>query len=43
VRVPEEAAVGNGKVVLSFPAWKEGGVAPASVELPLKGPEKEQP
>jgi hypothetical protein len=40
VRVPEEAAAGNGTVILSFAAWKEGGIAPAAVELPLKGPEE---
>jgi hypothetical protein len=26
-------------VRLSFPAWKEGKVAPASFEIPVDGPE----
>jgi uncharacterized protein (TIGR03067 family) len=37
VRVPNEAGKGNAKVTLSFPDWKEGRVAPATVEVPLLG------
>jgi hypothetical protein len=35
VRVPEEAGLGTAKVVLSFAAWKEGNVAPGTVEVPI--------
>jgi hypothetical protein len=37
VRVPEKATNGTVKVRLSFAAWKEGKVAPATVEVPLRG------
>jgi hypothetical protein len=33
VRVPEEAGEGKVKITLSFPAWKEGNVRPATFEL----------
>jgi hypothetical protein len=32
VRVPEEVAAGKAKVVLSFAAWKDGNVQPATLE-----------
>jgi hypothetical protein len=40
VRVPDEAGLGQAKVTISFDAWKEGQVAPTTVELPVV---KEQP
>jgi hypothetical protein len=36
VRVPKEAGQGKAKVRLSFDAWKEGGVAPATFEIPIE-------
>jgi hypothetical protein len=36
VRAPDEAAKGKAKVTLSFPAWKEGKVAPATFEIPIE-------
>ena len=36
VRVPEEAGSGKAKVTFSFDAWKEGKVAPSTVELPIE-------
>jgi hypothetical protein len=36
VRVPPEAATGNARVTVSFPAWKEGNVAPATFEVRIK-------
>lgn len=33
MRVPEEAGLGNAKVTLSFAAWKEGKVAPVTLEV----------
>jgi hypothetical protein len=38
VRVPKAAGEGNAKVRLSFPAWLEGKVAPAVIDLPMVGP-----
>jgi hypothetical protein len=35
VRVPAEAGKGKAKVKLSFDAWKEGKVAPATFEVPV--------
>jgi hypothetical protein len=35
VRVPKEAGKGKAKVTLSFDAWKEGKVAPATFEVPV--------
>jgi hypothetical protein len=35
VRVPADAGKGKAKVTVSFPAWKEGKVAPATFELPI--------
>jgi hypothetical protein len=35
VRVPKEAGKGKAKVKLSFDAWKEGYVAPATLEIPV--------
>jgi hypothetical protein len=37
VRVPDEADEGKVKVTLSFPAWKEGKVRPATFELEPEG------
>lgn len=39
VRVPTNAGLGKAKVTLSFEAWKEGRVAPSTVELPVVKPE----
>jgi hypothetical protein len=39
VRVPDEAGVGTAKVTFSFDAWKEGKVAPSTVEIPVVKPE----
>ncbi|HJT75746.1 MAG TPA: hypothetical protein VJ739_00955 [Gemmataceae bacterium] len=38
MRVPEEAGKGKAKVTVSFDAWKEGHVAPATFEVPLAEP-----
>jgi hypothetical protein len=38
VRVPEEAGHGKAKVTYSFEAWKEGRVAPTTMEIPVTGP-----
>jgi hypothetical protein len=35
VRVPAEAAAGKARVTVSFPAWKEGKVAPATFTVPI--------
>jgi RNA polymerase sigma factor (sigma-70 family) len=35
VRVPDDAGAGTAKVTFSFDAWKEGRVAPTTVEIPL--------
>lgn len=41
-RVPEAAGTGKAKVTLSFDAWKEGKVAPATFEVPVvdEGPKE---
>jgi hypothetical protein len=36
VRVPAEAGKGKAKVTVSFPAWKEGKVVPATFEVPIE-------
>jgi hypothetical protein len=36
VRVPKEAGKGKAKVRLSFDAWKDGHVAPATFEVPIE-------
>jgi hypothetical protein len=36
VRVPEEAVSGIAKITVSFPNWKEGKVAPATFEVPVR-------
>jgi hypothetical protein len=41
VRVPEAAGKGNAKVTLSFQGWKEGGVIPATFEVPIVGQQSE--
>jgi len=35
VRVPEAAGDGKANIILSYPAWKEGNVTPATVEVPI--------
>ncbi|HEV3256238.1 MAG TPA: hypothetical protein VG013_05105 [Gemmataceae bacterium] len=35
MRVAKEAGKGNAKVTLSFDAWKDGKVAPATFEVPV--------
>jgi hypothetical protein len=35
VRVPDDAGLGQAKVTFSFAAWKEGGVAAGTIELPV--------
>jgi hypothetical protein len=35
VRVPEEAGSGKAKVTYSFDTWKEGKVAPSTIEIPI--------
>jgi hypothetical protein len=35
VRVPADAALGKATVTVSFPAWKEGKVAPATFAVPV--------
>jgi hypothetical protein len=39
VRVPDDAATGKAKVTLSFEEWKEGKVAPLTVEREVKASE----
>jgi hypothetical protein len=36
VRVPAEAGKGKARVTLSFPAWKEGKVLPATFEVAIE-------
>jgi hypothetical protein len=36
VRVPAEAGKGKAKVTVSFPAWKEGKVVPATFEVRIE-------
>jgi hypothetical protein len=36
VRVPEEAVSGKAKITVSFLDWKEGNVAPATFEVPIR-------
>ena len=35
MRVPDDAGLGKAKVTFSFDAWKDGKVAPSTVELPV--------
>jgi hypothetical protein len=35
VRVPDDAGLGKAKVTFSFDAWKDGRVAPSTIELPV--------
>jgi hypothetical protein len=39
VRVPEEAGAGKATVTFSFESWKEGRVAPTTIELPAVPPD----
>ncbi len=36
MRVPDEAGDGKAKVTFSFEEWKEGKVAPTTIELPIR-------
>jgi hypothetical protein len=42
VRVPDEAGLGTAKVTYSFDSWKQGAVAPSTIELPVVKPEPEK-
>jgi hypothetical protein len=42
VRVPAEAGLGKAKVTYSFAAWKEGKVAPSTIELPVVEPKSKE-
>jgi hypothetical protein len=42
VRVPEEAGLGKAKVTFSFDSWKEGKVAPSTVEILVAKPRPEK-
>jgi hypothetical protein len=42
VRVPEGAGNGKATVTLSFPAWKEGDVAPATFAVSIEEPPEAQ-
>jgi hypothetical protein len=35
VRVPDEASDGKAKVTFSFETWKEGKVAPTTIDVPI--------
>jgi hypothetical protein len=35
VRVPDDAGLGKAKVTFSFAGWKDGRVAPGTIELPV--------
>jgi hypothetical protein len=35
VRVPDDAGPGTAKVTISFAAWKEGGVASSTIDIPV--------
>jgi len=38
VWVPSDAAEGMAKVTLSFPDWKDGGVLPVTITIPVVDP-----
>jgi hypothetical protein len=40
VRVPDGVGLGKAKVAVSFSAWREGKVAPATFEVAVVKPEK---
>jgi len=42
VRAPDEAGLGTAKVTFSFDSWKEGKVAPSTIELPVVKPAPEK-
>jgi hypothetical protein len=42
VRAPGEAGLGTAKVTFSFDSWKEGAVAPSTIELPVRKAEPTQ-
>jgi hypothetical protein len=35
VRVPDDVGNGKAKVTFSFDLWKEGNVAPSTIEIPI--------
>jgi hypothetical protein len=39
VRVPDEAGDGRARVTFSFEAWKDGRVAPTTIDVPITEPE----
>jgi len=39
VRVPDEVGAGKAKVTFSFGAWKEGKIAPSTVERSVERPQ----
>jgi hypothetical protein len=38
VRVPDEAGEGKARLTFSFDTWKEGKVAPSTIEVPIAEP-----
>ena len=38
MRVPTEAGTGKAKITFSLDDWKEGGVTPATFEMPIEDP-----
>jgi hypothetical protein len=42
VRVASESGLGTARVTFSFDTWKEGDVAPSTIELHVKKPEPEE-
>jgi hypothetical protein len=42
VRAPKEAGLGTAMMTLSFDAWKQGKVAPATVTIPVIEKETEE-
>lgn len=42
MRAPDEAALGKAKVTYSFDAWKDGRVAPSTIELPVAEPKPDK-
>jgi hypothetical protein len=42
VRVPDDAGSGVARVTFAFERWREGEVAPSTIELPIVEPEKDK-
>jgi hypothetical protein len=42
VRVPDEVPLGKAKVTYSFDAWKDGRVAPSTIDLPVTEPKPDK-